>query len=85
LSEAATVSLAETERWLGRAQPFAGIDEVSRNDIRRKLEVSLWSMPAYWMPGQPPAWTPDARESPGGIRMEVPIPFAKGVNAASEW
>jgi acyl dehydratase len=114
MSEAQTVSLDETERWIGREHGFAGVDEVSRNDIRRKLEVycfhcplhdddeaarahgyrglvaprtltPLWAMPAYWTPGGPPAWGPGLAEKPGGVRIEVPNPFAKAVNAASEW
>jgi acyl dehydratase len=114
VSEPATVSLEETEKWIGRAHAFAGVDEVSRNDIRRKLEVycfdcplhydddvarahgyrgtvapatltPLWSMPAYWNPGEPPAFGPGITEKPGGVRIEVPAPFKRAVNAGSEW
>lgn len=107
-------SLDETRSWIGREIAFAGVDEVSINDIRRKLEIycfdcplhydeavarahgyrtvvapvtltPLWSMPAYWSPGEAPAFGPLLAEKPGGVRIEVPNPFVKAVNAASEW
>jgi acyl dehydratase len=106
--------LAALEEWIGRTHEFAGVDEVSQNDVRRKLEVfcfdcplhydgaqaqvhgyrgvtapvsmtPLWAMPAYWTPGQPPSFGEGLPEKPGGVRVEVPTPFAKAVNAASEW
>src|SRR3990170_1844207 len=75
------ISSEDMRAYLGRESSFEGADEVSRNDIRRKLEVycfhcpihyeeeaakahgyrtvvapntmtSLWSMPAYWYPGE---------------------------------
>ena len=87
---------------------------MSRNDIRRKLEVycndcplhygdaaaqahgyrglvapvaltPLWAMPAYWTPGEPVFYAPDQRQKPGGIRTDLPVVYAKGVNTATEW
>jgi acyl dehydratase len=42
------VSLEETSKWLGRELPTHGVDEVSRNDIRRKLEVYCFACPLYF-------------------------------------
>jgi 3-methylfumaryl-CoA hydratase len=41
------VSLEETSKWLGRELPTHGVDEVSRNDVRRKLEVYCFDCPLY--------------------------------------
>lgn len=46
--EQQTVSLDELQKWIGREHGFAGIDEVSRNDIRRKLEVFCCDCPIYY-------------------------------------
>jgi 3-methylfumaryl-CoA hydratase len=109
-------TLADLEAFIGRKYHFVGVDEVSRNDIRRKLEAfcfdcplhydtavarkhgyrdvvaptvmtALWAMPAYWNPGDPVAFVPGARENPGGMRAEIPLPalHPRGVNAGSEW
>jgi acyl dehydratase len=107
-------SLAAIEQWLGRETEFAGVDEVSLNDIRHKLEVycfdcplhydeevarahgyrtivapaamtPLWAVPPYWSPGEPSPYAPGLRERNGTRRMEVPTPYSKGFNAASEW
>lgn len=108
-------SLDELQAWIGREHPFRGVDEVSRNDIRRKLEVylcdcplhyddaiarqhgyrglvapvtltPLWSMPAYWNPGDPQIYAPELRPLTGGIRTDaLPTVFSKGVNTATEW
>jgi acyl dehydratase len=106
--------LAEARQLLGRESSFAGVDEVTRSDIRRKLEVycfdcplhydeavarahgyrtivapaamtPLWAMPAYWSPGEPSFYAPGLKEKVGGIHMDVPNPYPKGFNAASEW
>jgi 3-methylfumaryl-CoA hydratase len=109
------VSLDELQNWIGREHAFRGIDEVSRNDIRRKLEVycndcplhyddavarahgyrglvapvtltPLWSMPAYWNPGDAQIYAPGLRPLTGGIRTDaLPTVFSKGVNTATEW
>ncbi len=105
--------LEEAQKWLGKETVFEGVDEVSRNDIRRKLEVyhfdcplhydeavakahgyktiiapstmaSLWAMPAYWSPGDPTIYAPDLREKNGVARTEIPTPFTKGFNSASD-
>jgi acyl dehydratase len=107
--------LAELETWLGRETVHEGVDEVTLNDIRHKLEVycfdcplhydeavaqahgyrtavaplamtGLWMVPPYWTPGEPPPFAPGLRERNGTFRrMEVPEPFTRGFNAASEW
>ncbi|HEV8022310.1 MAG TPA: MaoC family dehydratase N-terminal domain-containing protein [Candidatus Lustribacter sp.] len=114
-TEAQTASLEELESWIGREHPFTGADDVSRNDIRRKLEVycfdcplhyddavarahgyrgvvapvtmtPLWSMPAYWLPGDPQFYAPGLRQQTGGIRTDaLPTVFSKGVNTATDW
>jgi acyl dehydratase len=40
-------SLEETRKWLGRETTFEGVDEVTRNDIRRKLEVYCFDCPLH--------------------------------------
>ena len=107
--------LAELEAWVGRETEHEGVDEVTLNDIRRKLEVycfdcplhydaevaqahgyrtvvapaamhGLWMVPPYWKPGEPPSWAPGLRERNGTHRrIEQPVPFSRGFNAASEW
>jgi acyl dehydratase len=42
------VTLEETSKWLGRELPTHGVDEVSRTDIRRKLEVYCFDCPLYY-------------------------------------
>lgn len=115
MTQAQTASLEELEGWIGREHPFTGADDVSRSDIRRKLEVycfdcplhyddavarahgyrglvapvtmtPLWSMPAYWLPGDPQFYGPGLRQQTGGIRTDaLPTVFSKGVNTATEW
>ena len=107
--------LAELQTWLGREMEYEGVDEVTLNDIRHKLEVycfdcplhydaqvaqahgyrtivapvamtSLWAVPPYWTPGEPPPFAPGLRERNGTRRrMEAPEPYSRGFNAASEW
>lgn len=107
--------LDELQNWIGREHGFTGADPVSRNDIRRKLEVycfdcplhyddgvarahgyrelvapvtmtPLWSMPAYWLPGDPQFYAPGLRQQTGGIRTDaLPTVYSKGVNTATEW
>src|SRR5262245_26118833 len=108
------VSLDDTRQLIGRERTFEGVDEVSRNDIRRKLEVycfdcplhydeavarahgyqtivaptaltPLWTMPAYWSPGEPSPYAPGLRPKVGGLTTNVPTPYPKGLNTASEW
>jgi acyl dehydratase len=43
-----TVSLEETRKWLGRETAYEGADEVTRNDIRRKLEVYCFDCPLHY-------------------------------------
>jgi acyl dehydratase len=43
-----TVSLEETRKWLGRETAFDGVDEVTRSDIRRKLEVYAFDCPLHY-------------------------------------
>jgi len=105
--------LEETRKWIGKETAFEGVDEVTRSDIRRKLEVycfycplhydeaaarahgyrtiiapatmaPLWAMPAYWSPGEPSIYAPDLAEKNGTVRLDIPTPFSKGFNSASE-
>ena len=107
-------AIAEIEGRIGQEHEFKGVDEVSINDIRRKLEVycfdcplhyddrvarahgyrgvvapvaltPLWGMQAYWSPGQPVAFIPGARENPGGMKVELPSKFPKGLNVGTQW
>ena len=41
-------TLDELQAWIGREHHFAGVDEVSRNDIRRKLEVYCFDCPLHY-------------------------------------
>jgi 3-methylfumaryl-CoA hydratase len=113
-TETAAATLQDLHAFIGVEHGFTGVDEVSRNDIRRKLEVycfdcplhyddaaarahgyrgvvapvtltPLWSMPAYWNPGEPTFYVPGVREKTGGIRTELPAVYPKGVNTATEW
>ncbi|MBM2810338.1 MAG: N-terminal half of MaoC dehydratase [Chloroflexi bacterium] len=46
----------------------------------------LWGLPPYWTPGEPPPFAPGLQERNGTHhRIELPVPFSKGFNAASEW
>jgi acyl dehydratase len=47
-TEAETLSLEETRKWLGRETTFEGADEVTRSDIRRKLEVYAFDCPLHY-------------------------------------
>ena len=47
-SEPSLVSLDELQSWIGREHEFAGVDEVTRNDIRRKLEVYCFDCPLHY-------------------------------------
>src|SRR3954454_11054666 len=40
--------LAELEGWLGREVEYDGVDEVTLNDIRRKLEVYCFDCPHHY-------------------------------------
>ena len=109
-----TATMADLEALRGKEHALNGVDEVTRSDIRRKLEVycfdcplyyepkvaqahgyrdiiapgtmtALWAMPAYWEPGEPTFYRPGLRDKPGGIRIDLPPVYPKGVNSASEW
>jgi 3-methylfumaryl-CoA hydratase len=43
-------AIAELEACVGKAQEFKGVDEVSINDIRRKLEVYCFDCPLHYDP-----------------------------------
>lgn len=47
-AEATAAALDELEPWIGREHGFRGADEVSRNDIRRKLEVYCCDCPLHY-------------------------------------
>ena len=47
-TESKTAALDELQAWIGREHHFAGADEVSRNDIRRKLEVYCCDCPLHY-------------------------------------
>ena len=40
--------LEEAQKWLGRERAFEGVDEVTRSDIRRKLEVYCFYCPLHY-------------------------------------
>ena len=46
--EAQIATLDELQGWLGREHGFAGVDAVTRNDIRRKLEVYCFDCPLHY-------------------------------------
>jgi 3-methylfumaryl-CoA hydratase len=46
--EPRALSLDELQGWIGREHSFAGADDVSRNDIRRKLEVYCFDCPLHY-------------------------------------
>jgi 3-methylfumaryl-CoA hydratase len=48
MDEPKKVSLDELQGWIGREHGFAGADDVSRNDIRRKLEVFCFDCPLHY-------------------------------------
>ncbi|HZT05626.1 MAG TPA: MaoC family dehydratase N-terminal domain-containing protein [Chloroflexota bacterium] len=83
-----SVTLADLEPWLGRESEFEGLEEVSRNDIRRKLEVYCFDCPlhyddavaqahGYRMIVAPLAMTPLWALPPYWVPGEPP-PFAPG-------
>ena len=41
-------AIADLEGWIGKKHEFKGIDEVSINDIRRKLEVYCFDCPLHY-------------------------------------
>jgi len=46
--EAQTATLDALQAWIGREHGFAGADAVTRNDIRRKLEVYCFDCPLHY-------------------------------------
>ncbi|HKT18957.1 MAG TPA: MaoC family dehydratase N-terminal domain-containing protein [Stellaceae bacterium] len=46
--DAQTATLDELRAWIGREHGFAGADAVTRNDIRRKLEVYCFDCPLHY-------------------------------------
>ena len=48
MSGQAALSLGELQDWVGREHPFAGADDVTRSDIRRKLEVYCFDCPLHY-------------------------------------
>ncbi len=48
MSDQPTASLDELQAWIGREHPFAGVDAVTRSDIRRKLEVYCCDCPLHY-------------------------------------
>ncbi len=42
------VTVEDLEQYLGKESTFDGVDEVSRNDIRRKLEVYCFDCPLHY-------------------------------------
>lgn len=45
--EPRALSLDELQAWIGREHEFAGVDEVTLSDIRRKLEVYCFDCPLH--------------------------------------
>jgi 3-methylfumaryl-CoA hydratase len=90
---AQTDALEELHRWIGREHGFAGADEVTRNDIRRKLEVFCVDCPLHYNDdvarqhgyrglvapvAMTPLWAMPAYWTPG-----QPVPFAPGAHENS--
>jgi acyl dehydratase len=48
MSDERAMSLDELQGWIGREHEFAGVDEVTRSDIRRKLEVYCFDCPLHY-------------------------------------
>jgi hypothetical protein len=48
LEKPQAATLDELQSWIGREHRFVGVDEVSRNDIRRKLEVYCLDCPLHY-------------------------------------
>lgn len=48
MDETKTATLEELQGWIGREHGFAGVDEVTRSDIRRKLEVYCFDCPLHY-------------------------------------
>lgn len=48
MDEARTATLDELQEWIGREHSFVGADDVTRNDIRRKLEVFCFDCPLHY-------------------------------------
>ncbi|HXQ54014.1 MAG TPA: MaoC family dehydratase N-terminal domain-containing protein [Stellaceae bacterium] len=46
--EPRAVTLEELQGWIGQAHDFAGADDVSKSDIRRKLEVYCFDCPLHY-------------------------------------
>ena len=46
--DAPTATLDELQAWLNREHGFAGVDAVTRSDIRRKLEVYCFDCPLHY-------------------------------------
>lgn len=45
----------------------------------------LWGLPGYWSPGQPCPYVVDGQEMTGSFTDTLALPFARSVNASSEW
>lgn len=45
----------------------------------------LWGLPAYWLPGQPCPYVVDGQEMSGSFTDTLSLPFARTVNASSDW
>ncbi len=80
-------SLEETQKWLGRETTYEGVDEVTRNDIRRKIEVYCFDCPLHYdedvarahryrtiiaPAGMAPLWAMPAYWSPGEPSIFAP-------------
>ena len=46
--EAQAATLDELQTWIGREHSFSGADDVTRSDIRRKLEVYCFDCPLHY-------------------------------------
>jgi 3-methylfumaryl-CoA hydratase len=46
--EPRSATLDELQAWIGREHGFSGVDEVTRSDIRRKLEVYCFDCPLHY-------------------------------------
>jgi acyl dehydratase len=56
-----------------------------RTIVAPAVMTGIWTTPAYWTPGEPPPFAPGLRERNGTRREQLPVPYKRGFNAASEW
>jgi 3-methylfumaryl-CoA hydratase len=63
---------------VARAHGYAGL-------VAPATLAPLLAAPGYWRPGDPLFFAPDAPPYQGWLRMDLPIPYTRGVNSMSQW